>query len=114
MSKHDPDYVEEEVTDSDTESELSEDDSVLTQDSEEQDDLTSLCIKKKELEIELKYERLNQVEKLKLYDFKLVLYKQYMYMYYYSLFVNVLLIVTHIFQVSDFLPENTNYLLKTD
>lgn len=106
----DPEYVQEE---SDTESELSEIESTSVISSEEQvDNLTSLCIKNKELEIELKYEKLNQLEKLKLYDFKLLLYKQYMFMYYVSLSMNIFLILMNIFQVSDFLPRNTNYLLQ--
>ena len=122
---HDPndsDYEAEETeeteeTETDTESIASSDvsdasdTSVITDVSEDDDEDTNILIKLKEVEIELKYERLNTIEKLKLYDFKLQFYMQYKYMYYLSLLMNIALIVTHIVSLPDLLQESTSYLL---
>ena len=105
MNSNDPDYEVETDVETDVESEVSS----ISQSSDDSDSF--LAIKLKEAELELKYEKLNTIEKLKLYDFKLNFYMQYKYMYYFSLLLNILLTVTHIVSLPDLLQENTSYLL---
>ena len=89
---NDTDYNVEE--DSDTESDVSDisDQSSISVDSTYKSNL----IKIKELQLELQYERLSTIEKLKIYEFKVNFYLHYKYMYYISLFMNIVLLVTHI------------------
>lgn len=107
-SNDDPEY---EVEETESESIASSNSSDISDINSEDSDFTNLKIKLKEAEIELKYERLNTIEKLKLYDFKLQFYMQYKYMYYISLLMNISLIVTHIVSLPDLLQESTSYLL---
>lgn len=109
--KEDPTYVQsdEEVSDEEmSEDELSETSTEASSEDYRQNKVMNLSLKCKELELELKYERINNEYSRQLLNYKLRIFKTYRFMYYTSMVANFIFIWLYTFHPPFSLLENTS------